>query len=150
MYKRLFLFAILIGLSLMGCSNERLSGGKPPKVFLEIDHEMFEATLGTYCWNGTCIDTAGPIELLEGKKPIIVKSGETVKLVMDFEPKPNEIHVVEMSENEETEVEVKDNQITAPKEKGIYYYSYGAWWMDEKEENVSNGDAFYAFVLEVN
>ena len=55
-----------------------------------------------------------------------------------------------MSENKETEVVVKDNQFTAPTQKGINYYSYGAWWMDEKEENLSHGDAFYAFVLEVN
>ena len=58
----------------MGCSNEGLSGGKPPKAFIEIENGRFETTLGTYCWNGggkgTCIDTAGPIELLEGKKPL--------------------------------------------------------------------------------
>lgn len=47
------------------------------------------------------------------------------------------------------EIEVNDQKFTAPDEKGIYYYSYGVWWMDEKEENVSNGDASYVFVLEV-
>lgn len=147
---RLLLFVILIGFNLIGCSNEQLSGGKPPKVFIEIDNELFETTLGTYCWNGTCVDTAGPIELLKGKKPVKVKPGENISFVMDYEPKPNEFHVVEMSENKETEVIVKDNQITAPTQKGVYYYAYGVWWMDEKEENVSKGDAFYAFVLEVD
>ena len=50
----------------------------------------------------------------------------------------------------ELEVVVKDNHFTAPTQKGVYYYSYGVWWMDGKEENLSHGDAFYAFVLEVN
>lgn len=31
----------------------------------------------------------------------------------------------------------------------VKVYDYGVWWMDEKEENLSKGDAFYAFVLEV-
>ncbi|GIN91892.1 hypothetical protein J6TS1_50060 [Siminovitchia terrae] len=150
MNKWLFILAFLIVLNLMGCSNEGLSGGKPPKAFIEIDNERFETTLGTYCWKGTCIDTAGPIELLKGKKSIKVKSGENITFVMDYEPKPNEFHVVQMSNNKETEVMVKDNRFTAPAKSGVYYYSYGVWWMDEKEANLSHGDAFYAFVLEVN
>ena len=68
---------------------------------------------------------------------------------MDYTPKPNEIHLSQIKNNEEIEIEIKDQKFTAPDEKGIYYYSYGVWWTDEKEENVSHGDAFYAFVLEV-
>lgn len=44
-----------------------------------------------------------------------------------------------------TEVAVKDNTFQAPIQKGTYYYSYGVWWMDEKEANVAHGDAFYYF-----
>ena len=154
MNKRLLILVIFIALILIGCSNEGLSGGKPPKAFIENDNERFETTLGTYCWQGggkgTCIDTAGPIELLEGKKPIQVKSGENLTFVMEYEPKPNEFHVVQMSENKEAEVVVKDNHFNAPTQKGVYYYSYGVRWMDGKEENLSHGDAVYAFVLEVN
>ena len=84
MNKRLLILVIFIGLILIGCSNEGLLGGKPPKAFVEIDNERFETTLGTYCWQGggkgTCIDTAVPIELLEGKKPIQVKPGENLTL----------------------------------------------------------------------
>ncbi|MFS0646481.1 hypothetical protein [Siminovitchia sp. 179-K 8D1 HS] len=154
MNKWLCTLICLIGLNLIGCSNEVMLEEKPPKAFIEIDNERFETTLGTYCWNsrgkGTCVDTAGPIELLKDKKPIKVKPGETITFVMDYEPKPNEFHVVQMSNNKETEVMVKDNRFTAPAQSGVYYYSYGVWWMDEKEANLSHGDAFYAFVLEVN
>jgi len=59
----------------MGCSNtNEISGGRgePPKTFIEIDNKRFETTLGTYCWQGPgeskCVDTAGPVELLECKK----------------------------------------------------------------------------------
>lgn len=130
-----------------------LSGNMPPIVNIEIDGVKHETKLGSYCWesNGKaeCVDTAGPVELLADDEPIQIKSGEQITLTMDYTPKPNEIHLSQIKNNEEIEIEIKDQKFTAPDEKGIYYYSYGVWWMDEKEENVSHGDAFYAFVLEV-
>ncbi len=135
----------------MGCSNVSLPGGKPPKVFIEIGDETYPTILGTYCWKDTCVDTAGPIEMLSGTETIKVKPGETISFVLDYKPQPSEIHLSEYRENQESvEITLKDLQFIAPTQKGIYYYSYGVWWMDEKREHVSNGDAFYAFVLEVN
>jgi hypothetical protein len=130
-----------------------LSRNLLPIVDIEIDGVKHETKLGSYCWesNGKaeCVDTAGPVELLADDEPIQIKSGEQITLTMDYTPKPNEIHLSQIKNNEEIEIEIKDQKFTAPDEKGIYYYSYGVWWMDEKEENVSHGDAFYAFVLEV-
>ncbi|MDY0406767.1 hypothetical protein P5G51_016640 [Virgibacillus sp. 179-BFC.A HS] len=57
--------------------------------------------------------------------------------------------MLQLNKNKETEMQVSDNHFTAPLKAGKYYYSYSVWWMDEKEENVSNGDAAYRFVLEV-
>lgn len=156
MHEEIFLYlVVLFGLTISGCSNtNEMSVGKPPKAYIEIDNKKFETTLGTYCWQGNgkieCVDTAGPVELLEGKKSIKVESGENITFVMDYESKPNKCHVVQMSNNKKTEVMVKDNHFTAPTQPGVYYYSYGVWWMDEKEENLSHGDAFYAFILEVD
>ncbi|MBP3040734.1 hypothetical protein J9303_14680 [Bacillaceae bacterium Marseille-Q3522] len=139
---------------LTSCSNNGMTGNEPPEVFIKIGSETFETDLGSYCWDtgnkAICADTAGPVELLEGKEPVKVKPSEKITFVMDYEPKPNEFHVLQISDKGETEVALKDNQITAPSEKGVYYYSYGVWWMDEEKENVSNGDAFYAFALEVD
>lgn len=145
---------LLIGCLLIGCSNnEPLSGSEPPEARIQIGDTSYETVLGTYCWDGigesTCVDTAGPKELLAGKEPIKVKSGDVITFIMDYEPKPNEFHVMQISDNGEQEIKVENNWFTAPKEKGIYYYSYGVWWMDEEQEHVSHGDAFYNFVLEV-
>lgn len=155
MNKWLVTSMVFILLIFAGCSTNGMGmvGDKPPKASINIGNESYETTLGTYCWSGNgkgiCADTAGPVELLEGKEPIKVRAGEDVTFVMDFEPQPNEIHVVQINGNTETEVAVKNNRFTAPTEKGVYYYSYGVWWMDEKQANVSHGDAFYAFALEV-
>ena len=130
-----------------------LSGNKPPIVNIEIAGVKHETKLGSYCWgsNGKaeCVDTAGPVELLGDDEPIQIKSSQQITLTMDYTPKPNEVHLLQIQNNDETEIEINDQKFTAPGEKGIYYYSYGVWWMDEKEANVSHGDAFYAFVLEV-
>jgi hypothetical protein len=154
MKKRMIILMVGILFALTSCSTSgKLSGSKPPETFIKIGTETYATTLGTYCWSSTfqsvCVDTAGPVELLEGKKPIEVAPGEEITFVMDYEPQPNEIHVSYFKEDVETEVEVKNHRFTAPEEKGVYYYAYSVWWLDEKEEHVSKGDAFYAFALEV-
>lgn len=149
MNKVLVILIVFTVAFLSGCSNNGLSGRKPPKALIEIGNETYETTLGTYCWGGMCANTAGPVELLEGKDPIKVKPGQEVTIVMNYQPKPNETHVAQMSGDDEKEVKMENNRFTAPMKKGIYYFTYSVWWMDKKEVNVSNGDAFYAFALKV-
>ncbi|MEH7387187.1 hypothetical protein V7147_17495 [Bacillus sp. JJ1521] len=156
MMKWMLVLLIGISITLAGCGGStpsELTGIEPPETMVEIGDETYPTKLGTYCWKskfkGVCVDTAGPEALLEGKDPIIVQPGEEITFVMDYDPLPNEVHVAYYMGDKETEVKVENHRFTAPDEKGVYYYSYGVWWMDENEENVSNGDAFYAFALEV-
>lgn len=155
MKKWLILIIVFMGLYVTGCAEqETVEEQKPPLVSIEIGSEIFETITGSYCWGGsnssTCVDKAGPVELLEEKEPIKVEPGKKISFTMDYEPKPNEVDVTQIDNNKETSVKVENNQITAPLKKGVYYYSYDVWWMDEKENNVSLGDATYAFVLEVD
>ena len=159
MNRWLLAIVILVGTTLVGCSNNGTNGKgmareKPPIAFIKIGNETYDTKLGLYCWKGetesTCVDTAGPVELLKNVKPIQVHPGTEVVFEMNYDPKPNEFHVLQINGDKETDVVVEDNHFTTPMEKGVYYYSYGVWWMDKKEVNLSNGDAFYSFVLEVN
>jgi hypothetical protein len=149
MKKCIFILIVFLSQIIMACSREGLSGDKPPVVFIKIDNEKYQTTLGSYCWANTCADTAGPVELLKGKEPIRINAGQEVSIKMDYEPKPNKIHLIQVDEKNEKEVLAEESSFSAPTKKGIYYYSYGVWWMDEKDEHLSHGDAFYAFVLEV-
>ncbi|MDZ5471288.1 hypothetical protein SM124_05965 [Bacillus sp. 31A1R] len=159
MKKWFIAWTLLIQLILTGCSfqvTENQSEGeekKPPKAFIEVQNETYETVLGTYCWRykneGTCVDYAGPEELLKDKTPIKVQPEEIVTFKMNYKPFPNEFHVLQISEGKQVEIQIKDNSFTAPTEKGTYYYSYGVWWMDKKQKHVSKGDAFYNFALEV-
>src|SRR5690625_535083 len=151
--------ALLLVFILCGCGdtsteNNGLSGDTPPNVSVEIDGESYETILGSYCWDiskgeSECIDTAGPVDLLKDKEPIQIKAGERIKLNMDYTPKPNKIHLSQIENDDEIKIEINDNQFTAPVEKWTYFYSYGVWWMDEEDKDLSHGDAFYAFVIEV-
>ncbi|UAT33111.1 hypothetical protein K7T73_21815 (plasmid) [Bacillus badius] len=144
MKKQLIILVIFMGLSLMGCGPME---EKPPKVMIQTEKDNYELTIGSYCWGDTCSDVAGSVEQLletEEKKPIKVKPGQTISFVMKNGPKPNEISVIQENDNQELDVEVKvkDNQISASMEEGIYYYIYDVRW--------ANGDdAFYPFALEV-
>ena len=148
--KCLLILFVLINFTLTGCSTDGISGEKPPKVNITVGNENFETKLGTYCWTSGCVDTIGPVELLEGKSPIQVNAGEKISFLMEYEPKPNAFHLIQIRESNESEVLIEKNSFFAPTQKGVYTYSYGVWWIDDKKENVSHGDAFYAFVLEVN
>ncbi|WP_077324777.1 hypothetical protein [Virgibacillus siamensis] len=129
--------------------NGDLTGDSPPNAYIKIDNKKYDTKLGSYCWTTKCVDKVGPAELLKDKDPIQVQAGESITFGMDYTPKPNEVHLSRISNGNETEVEVEDNHFKAPVEKGIYFYAYGVWWMDAEEENLSHGDASYAFVLEV-
>lgn len=135
-------------------NNVKLTGTHPPAAKVQIENQVYETKLGTYCWSSEnqsrCVDTGGPVELLKGKAPISVAPGEVIKFVMEYEPQPNKFHVNQIHDNEITEIKFDNLQFNAPTQEGIYYYTIGVWWMDEKRENVANGDAFYNFVIDVN
>lgn len=146
---------ILIIVFITGCAEQEIDKEEnPPLVLIEIGSENFETKTGSYCWgdsnSSTCVDKAGPVELLEEKEPIKVKPGEKISFIMDYEPKPNGVGVTQIDNNKEISVKVKNNHIAAPTKKGVYYYSYDVQWMDEKETNISHGDVTYAFVIEVD
>jgi len=149
MNKYPFIGAFILILTIFGCSDGSFSGEKPPEMYIVIENEKYETKLGSYCWASECVDTVGPVELLKEKEPIVVNPGETIFFSMDYDPLPNEIYLNEINGMNEREILIDENEFSAPMQKGIYYYSYGVWWKDEKRENVSNGDAFYAFVLKV-
>src|SRR5690625_5043939 len=109
-----------IGLFLLGCSNgvmeqtPHLEGSKPTKVVLNIGDKTYDTILGSYCWptaedSQTCIDTPGPMDLLEDKDSVVVKKGEMIEIDMDYKPLPNEVHVLQMMEKEGEEKSVEFN-----------------------------------------
>lgn len=149
MKKILFFGLLLIGALLAGCNQETVFSSKPPYMNIEIDGKQYETKLGTYCWTKGCVDRVGPQELLEGKDPIQVTVGEKITLQLQGDLKNTEFHLEIVNREDYKEVPINKYAFLAPTEPGTYYYSAGVWWKNPKEENVSKGDAFYVFVIEV-
>ena len=150
--KKLLLASLyLFGVILSGCSstNNVLDGEKPPEVMVKVGNDTYQTILGTYCWGGDCVDTAGPEEILKDEEPIRVKPGEKIKLVMEYKPKPTTFQVFTYHESQHSGVDVSDYAITAPNQEGIFYYSCDARWEDKNKKNVIHGDASYNFSIEV-
>ncbi len=143
--KKIFYITLFSFVLLTGCgkgTTEEFTGNQPPNAEIQIGDEVYETKLGTYCWSSRCVDSIGPVEFLKNEKPITVPPGAVIKFVMDYEPLPNKSFVEQITEDKKiTEVAVNDSTFQAPIQKGTYYYSYGVWWMDEKEANVAHGDA---------
>ncbi len=150
-----FLLCVMV-IILAGCTADNpigMSGKKPPAAFVKIGDKQYETKLGAYCWKSNssaiCTDTAGPFDLVSGQEPIQVKPGEEISVDVNYSRKPDEVHFSQYTFNQKTEVEMNHNRFKAPLEKGKYIYGYSVWWMSEKEKNVSDGDAQYAFAIEV-
>lgn len=153
--KRLMVSMIIVAILLIYVCYSNISyvTGKPPKLKIIVGDHMYDTKLGTYCWKGLmshkCVDTAGAVELLDGEKPILVHQNEKIEIRVKSDLKPDEYSLTVFNEGAEKSVKIKKFLFSAPKEKGIYYYAFSAWWMDENRQNIANGDAYYAFVLKV-
>ena len=149
MRKFCYFALFVIGVLLTGCNQETVFSSKPPNMYIEVEGEQYATKLGTYCWTKGCVDTVGPQELLEGKEPIQVTADQKITLQLQGDLKNTEFHLALENGEEYKEVPLEEYTFLAPTEPGTYYYSAGVWWNDSKKENVSKGDAFYAFVIEV-
>lgn len=157
MNRKVMIMCLTITLIMTAChqtNDESLPGRKPPPAKVEIQNQLYETSLASYCWSSKnvsrCVDAIGPVEMLKDKSPISVAPGETIRFVMDYEPPPNQFHVNQFHDNEITAIEYEDWQFSAPVHERIYYYSMSVNWKDEKRKHVSNGDADYYIAIDVN
>jgi hypothetical protein len=99
-------FGLLMA-SFTGCSSSGFLEESPPKAYLEANNHLYKTKVSTYCWKSTCVDTAGPSELLKTEKPIEVKANESLSLVIKHERQPNERHMVQIQNKNEVDVSLK-------------------------------------------
>lgn len=163
MKKLTFSAVLLMSLALNGCNGSLINDNidvsssvvRPPTVTLEVDDNTYETVLGSYCWEGSteksgvCVDTVGPKELVKDKTPLQVQASEKIVFQVSDTPKPDNAHLIQITNGEQNKVDLVENVFVAPAQAGTYLYSYQLWWMDPKAKSVSRGDASYAFAIEV-
>lgn len=134
--------------ALAGCQSNFKQLKSPPKLEVKVDNQTIEATIGTYCWDGKCVDKAGPVDLVKGKKPTKVKANSEIKFIQNKKFLPTTVDLTMIHNKKEKELQLIDNKMIAPSKPGIYYFAYFAQWIEEKERYRS-GDAQYVFVIKV-
>ncbi|MEB7770950.1 hypothetical protein [Kurthia gibsonii] len=151
-----YMMLCVVFLLLVACSNNTELGSNPPKVTVEVDGENYETELGSYCWqggatgSGECADKVGPEELLNGKQPIVVQPEAELAIQIDLKRQPDEVALEQVKKDQPINItNFKNMRVTAPKEKGTYFYILQADWANQKEKNISDGDAWYAFHVRV-
>ncbi|MEN2767609.1 hypothetical protein [Ornithinibacillus xuwenensis] len=128
---------------------------KPPDVQVWTDEDSTVVVLDVWCWKEVSLcslEPNPPEEQLYGSPPLKVEPGEVFEFAISTSEIPESDHIyfpdyIELTQirlDEEKEVEVTNRRITAPMEKGRYYYAMKLQWEGEVV-----GQAYYVFGINV-
>lgn len=145
---RIITALMVVVLALAGCQSNFKQLKSPPKLEVTVGEQTTEATIGTFCWDGKCEDKVGPVELLKNVKPIVVAPNAEIKLTQDEKYKPTTVDLTMIHNDKEKDLQFNGKTVTAPTEKGVYYYAYFGQWY-EKDKQYRSADAQYAFAIKV-
>lgn len=129
-----------------GCSG--LKGDKPPLPTVKVGKSEVQVVRASYCWDKGCSDTAGPPDILEGVAPTKVSAGEEISIAFKKRPRPSTFSISRINEQGGIKETARDEGLRAPDIPGVYYYDMFAQWLS-KDKKYSEGDSYYAFVIEV-
>lgn len=148
MKKFLNIFVVLAVLITGIHFNYGLFSSEPPSPIITVGNKMIASAQGSYCWrglfNGKCVDMVSPPEIIRyaDLKPTGVTSEAQLKIQFRYRPKENTLGANKWINEQDTEVvQLNDNVLTVPKEKGVYVYEIFARW--------EKGSSSYVFVIEV-
>lgn len=134
------MIAMVVVLSVLaGCSV-----GKPPLPVIKAGKTQITAYQSSYCWGNTCADYPDPEAMLKDDPATVVTSGADVSIT--FKNSPSTMTVQQFKDGKPTEVPLAKGKLTAPTEKGVYYYGVSAWWGRGK---LSKGSTSVAFAIEI-
>jgi hypothetical protein len=126
-----------------------ISEKAPPLPKVDSGNTEIPVFQGSYCWgNLGCADYAGVKTILRGKTPSVITPEANIRIAFDYKPEPTELNVQLFQDNKMIVVPLKDGNIIAPKENGIYYYGILAFWKSD-DGKFSKGDTSSVFVIEV-
>ncbi|CAN7676920.1 hypothetical protein [Paenibacillus sp. LjRoot56] len=149
MKKRLTIFfaaaVLLIGVYFIS----ELFRSEPPKPTITAGNKKIGFAQGSYCWSGLfsgkCSDMVAPPELIKyaGLNPVVVSPESQITIKFRSKPKKNSMGAQLWKNNDRTAetVQLKNQSLTVPKEKGVYIYGISANWR--------KGSSIYFFVVEV-
>lgn len=144
-----FIITFIIGLVVIGLFVFEPFRLEPYTPTVTAGDDTIPTTLGgSYCWKALlvaqCVDSGyGPLDIATTYKPTVVSPSEEIKIDFKKEPIAETLRAEKWIDKDNVEsVEMKNNSIVAPKEKGTYVFRIFAGW--------KQGDGDYTFSIEVN
>ncbi|MDF9841155.1 MULTISPECIES: hypothetical protein [unclassified Paenibacillus] len=106
---------------------------QPPLPVITAGAAAIPAVQSGYCWDYLgCADIAIGAQRYEGMSLTVVQPGERIGIVLNYEPQPSSVVVAAVGDdNAYDPVPLIEGGISAPEEKGVYYYMYFANWTTE-------------------
>jgi hypothetical protein len=121
----------------------------PPLPNVTSEQTRIPVVQSSYCWGKSgCADYAGGKTMLKGITPAAVTSEADIKVSFAYKPEPNELSIQQFDDDKTTQIPLKKDSFSAPKEKGIYYYGISAFWTTDDGKYLK-GDTSSVFVIEV-
>lgn len=140
-----FLLILLIALVFL---SKGLFSSEPPLPSITVDGKSIAVFHGSYCWRGLlggeCTDMISPPEIIKHHGIAPGKISPEAILTIDFKNKPHSDSVganLWISDELPEEININNNILIAPKEKGVYVYDVYARW--------NKGSASFVFSIEV-
>ncbi|MDW2885381.1 hypothetical protein [Exiguobacterium artemiae] len=132
MKKRFWLVLLLVVGLMLYLESFR---GTPPEPDVSVNGTDIAVTSGSSCWksllNSKCIDLSEtiPLDMTAEQTPTIVKPGEKIDVAFNDGPSPTRIKAEQWQKGDTKKtIRLKNEQITAPSQKGLYIYHVYAWW----------------------
>jgi hypothetical protein len=149
MKKRLTIIIVAAVLLIGVYFISELFRSEPPKPTITAGDNKIAFAQGSYCWSGLfsgkCADMVAPPELIKfaGLNPVVVSPESQITIKFSKKPKENSLgaQIWKNNDRKSETVQLKNQIITVPKEKGVYIYGVSANWR--------KGSSVYFFVIEV-
>lgn len=146
-YMKGLLLGVTFLIVLLGCNG--VSGDKPALPSVTAEGTEVEVVRASYCWDSSCVDTVGPPDILEGVTPTVVSPGAEIEIKFSKRPRPTSFSISRINEQGGIKETGKDGvPLYTPDRPGVYYYDLFAQWLS-KDGKHSEGDSYYAFVIQV-
>lgn len=155
--RKIFLIISICVLFLSGCSTSKYPN-KYPQMTIDYNGENFETEVNEVTWGetgikgqaiGSSLKSMPELDVAEDMDYIEVQPNDVINLELEYDKDISEIYAIEVKglgeRRKETPVDIVNNSIKVPNEKGEYVYSIKVMW-----DSTSQSTHFVSYVIKLN
>ena len=113
-----------------------------PRIVLIDGNIEHQGVIGSYCWDGICVDYVKPSDREDYPEKIFIKKDATITFKVFSNINPDQLHVTIFSEDKIILHQTVDMQMKMGFPKGTYYLNIKATWKGK-------GDVSNVFLVEI-